>query len=118
MTAAAVGPTPIVSKKSQAYYAIAFSSMLAAVMQALDTTIANVALPHIQGSLAATQDQMSWVLTSYIVSSAIMIPLTGWLAGQYGRKLIFLISIVGFILSSILCGLSQTLPEMVIFRCL
>ncbi len=97
---------------------ITASVMLASVMQSLDTTIANVALPHIQGSLSATQDQMTWVLTSYIVASAIMIPLSGWLAGQFGRKRVFLISIALFTLASALCGMAQTLPELVAFRLL
>jgi DHA2 family multidrug resistance protein len=90
--------------------------MMASFMQVLDTTIANVALPHIQGSLSATQDQMAWVLTSYIVVSAIMTPLTGWLASRFGRRRVFLISIVLFTGASILCGISQTLPEMIIAR--
>ena len=81
--------------------------MLASVMQALDTTIANVALPHIQGSLSATQDQMAWVLTSYIVAAAIMTPLSGWLAGQFGRKRVFLFSVVGFTVASMLCAASR-----------
>ncbi|MGH8850096.1 MAG: MDR family MFS transporter [Casimicrobiaceae bacterium] len=97
---------------------ITASVMLASVMQSLDTTIANVALPHIQGSLSATQDQMTWVLTSYIVASAIMIPLSGWLAGQFGRKRVFLISIALLTLASALCGMAQTLPELVAFRLL
>jgi len=92
--------------------------MGASVMQALDTTIANVALPHIQGSLSATQEQMSWVLTSYIVATAIMTPLTGWLAGRFGRRRIFLFSVVGFTLASALCGLAQTLPQIVVARVL
>jgi len=90
--------------------------MLATIMQALDSTIANVALPHMQGTLSATQDQMSWVLTSYIVSAAIMIPLTGWLAGQFGRRKIFLISIAGFTVASALCGMASSLPQIVLFR--
>src|SRR5579862_5632721 len=90
--------------------------MMASFMQVLDTTIANVALPHIQGSLSATQDQMAWVLTSYIVVSAIMTPLTGWLASRFGRRRVFLISIVAFTGASILCGISQTLPEMIVAR--
>jgi DHA2 family multidrug resistance protein len=92
--------------------------MLASIMQALDNTIANVALPHIQGSVSATQDQISWVLTSYIIAAAIMTPLSGWLAGQIGRKRIFLISIVGFTITSMLCGMAQTLPQIVIGRLL
>ena len=90
--------------------------MLASIMQALDNTIANVALPRIQGSLSATQDQMTWVLTSYIIAAAIMTPLSGWLAGQIGRRRVFLISVVGFTVASALCGLAQTLPEIVLAR--
>ncbi|MGC1817300.1 MAG: DHA2 family efflux MFS transporter permease subunit [Casimicrobiaceae bacterium] len=95
---------------------ITASVMLASIMQALDNTIANVALPRIQGSLSATQDQMAWVLTSYIIAAAIMTPLSGWLAGQVGRKRVFLFSVVGFTVSSALCGLAQSLPEIVIAR--
>jgi DHA2 family multidrug resistance protein len=95
---------------------ITVSVMVASIMQALDTTIANVALPRIQGSLAATQDQITWVLTSYIIATAIMMPLSGWLAGQFGRKKVFLISIAVFTVASVLCGLAQTLPQMVLFR--
>src|ERR1700722_4066850 len=94
------------------------SVMLASIMQALDNTLANVALPRIQGSLSATQDQMSWVLTSYIIAAAIMTPLSGWLAGQVGRKKVFLFSIVGFTIASMLCGLAQSLPEIVLARLL
>ncbi len=94
------------------------SVMLASIMQALDNTIANVALPHIQGSLSATEDQMTWVLTSYIIAAAIMTPLSGWLAGRFGRKRIFLLSIVGFTLSSAFCGLAQSLSQMVMGRLL
>jgi DHA2 family multidrug resistance protein len=92
--------------------------MLASIMQALDTTIANVALPRIQGSLSATQDQMTWVLTSYIVAAAIMTPLSGWLAGQIGRRRVFLSSLLGFTIASAFCGLAQTLPQIVIARLL
>lgn len=97
---------------------ITLSVMLASIMQALDNTIANVALPRIQGSLSATQDQMAWVLTSYIIAAAIMTPLSGWLAGQVGRKRVFLFSVVGFTVASALCGLAQTLPEIVAARLL
>jgi DHA2 family multidrug resistance protein len=92
--------------------------MLASILQALDNTIANVALPRMQGSLSATQDQMTWVLTSYIVAAAIMTPLTGWLADQIGRKRLFLISIVCFTIASALCGLAQSLEQIVTFRLL
>ena len=95
---------------------ITLSVMLASIMQALDNTIANVALPRIQGTLSATQDQMSWVLTSYIVAAAIMTPLAGWLAGRFGRRKIFLYSILGFTVASALCGLAQSLPQIVLAR--
>ena len=92
--------------------------MLASILQALDNTIANVALPRMQGSLSATQDQMTWVLTSYIVAAAILTPLTGWLADRFGRKPLFLVSIIGFTLASALCGMAQTLDQIVLFRVL
>jgi MFS transporter, DHA2 family, multidrug resistance protein len=97
---------------------ITFSVMLATIMQSLDNTIANVALPHMQGSLSATQDQVIWVLTSYIVAAAISIPLTGWLATRFDRKKVFLISIAGFTVTSALCGMSLTLQQIVLFRLL
>src|SRR5277367_1357821 len=90
----------------------------ACVLQGIDTTIANVALPHIQGSMAAAQDQISWVLTSYIVASAITMPLTGWLAGRFGIKFIFLASVIGFTVASALCGAAESLPQLVVYRLL
>ena len=95
---------------------ITISVMLATVMQVIDTTIANVALPHMQGGLSTTQDQIAWVLTSYIVAAAIMTPMTGWLAGRLGRKRLFLLSVVGFTVASLLCGAAQTLAQIVVFR--
>jgi DHA2 family multidrug resistance protein len=92
--------------------------MLATIMQALDTTIANVALPYMQGSLSASLDQINWVLTSYIVAAAIMTPPTGWLAARFGRKRLFLFTVVGFTVASVLCGLAASLEQMVIFRLL
>jgi MFS transporter, DHA2 family, multidrug resistance protein len=97
---------------------ITVSVLLASIMQNLDTTIANVALPRIQGSVSATQDQIAWVLTSYIVAAAIMTPLSAWLAGQIGRKKVFLYSVAGFTLASMLCGLAQSLPQIVLARLL
>jgi DHA2 family multidrug resistance protein len=97
---------------------ITISIMLATVMNSLDTTIANVALPHMQGSVSASPEQITWVLTSYIVSAAIMTPLSGWLADRIGRKRMFLISIAGFTAASMLCGIATTLPEIVLFRVL
>jgi DHA2 family multidrug resistance protein len=90
----------------------------ACVMQGLDTTIVNVCLPHIQGSMSASQDQISWILTSYIVASAIMMPLTGWLAGQFGVKYIFLASVIGFTITSALCGAATSLNQLVLYRVL
>ena len=98
--------------------AITSAVMCATMMTTLDTTIANVALPHMMGSLSAAADQITWVLTSYIVASAIMIPASAWLVHRLGRKRIFLLSIAGFTLSSMLCGLAMNLPEIVIFRVL
>ncbi len=92
--------------------------MIAGVMNSLDTTIANVALPHIQGSVSASADQITWVLTSYIVASAIMTPMTGWLANRFGVKLVFMISVAGFTVASALCGLANNLAEIVGFRLL
>jgi DHA2 family multidrug resistance protein len=97
---------------------ITVSIMLATIMNALDTTIANVALPHIQGSVSASQEQIAWVLTSYIVAATIMTPLSGWLAGRIGRKHLFLISIAGFTAASALCGMANSLVEIVGFRLL
>jgi DHA2 family multidrug resistance protein len=99
-------------------WAITISIMLATVMNSLDTTIANVALPHIQGSVSASQDQITWVLTSYIVAATIMTPMTGWLSGRIGRKLLFLVSIAGFTFASALCGAAQSLAQIVGFRLL
>ncbi|MGA7263608.1 MAG: DHA2 family efflux MFS transporter permease subunit [Stellaceae bacterium] len=98
--------------------AITVSIMLATFMQGVDTTIANVALPHMQGSFSAAQDQISWVVTSYIVAAAIMTPLTGWLAGRFGIKWVFFISVAGFTVASVLCGVATSLAQMVIYRLL
>src|ERR1700704_2881317 len=95
-------------------WAITISIMLATIMNSLDTTIANVALPHIQGSVSASSEQITWVLTSYIISAAIMTPLSGWLADRIGRKRMFLISIAGFTVASMLCGIAHSLLEIVV----
>ena len=97
---------------------ITVSIMLATIMQALDTTIANVALPHMQGSLQASQDQITWVLTSYIVASAIALPLTGWMISQWGRRKVFIVSVIGFTVASGLCGLAGSLGGIVAARLL
>ncbi|HSD37231.1 MAG TPA: DHA2 family efflux MFS transporter permease subunit [Rhodocyclaceae bacterium] len=97
---------------------ITISIMLATIIQALDGTIANVALPHMQGSLSASQDQITWVLTSFIVAAAIATPLTGWLCDRFGQKNIFLAAVAGFTLASVLCGLSGSLAQIVAARLL
>ena len=93
-------------------------AMTATIMQALDTTIANVALPYMQGSLSASQDQINWVLTSYIVASAIMTAPIGWVADRFGRKKLFVVCAAGFTAASVLCGLAQNIEQMVLFRLL
>jgi DHA2 family multidrug resistance protein len=97
---------------------IVVCAMMATIMQALDTTIANVALPYMQGSLTATQDQINWVLTSYIVAAAIMTAPVGWLTARFGRKTIFVTCVLGFTAASMLCGIATSLNEMVMFRLL
>jgi DHA2 family multidrug resistance protein len=97
---------------------ITASIMLATFMQGVDTTIANVALPHMQGSMSAAQDQIAWVITSYIVAAAIMTPLTGWLANRFGVRYVFLISVAGFTLTSAMCGAANSLAELVAYRLL
>jgi MFS transporter, DHA2 family, multidrug resistance protein len=97
---------------------ITLSIMLATIMQTLDSTIANVALPHMQGTLSASQDQIAWVLTAYIVAAAIATPLTGWLCDRFGQKRIFLASISGFTVASAMCGMSNSLSQIVVARLL
>ncbi|MGD0641776.1 MAG: MFS transporter, partial [Roseiarcus sp.] len=92
--------------------------MMATIMQALDMTIANVALPYMQGSLSTTQDQVNWVLTSYIVAAAIMTSPLGWMASRFGRKKLFIVCAAGFTLASMLCGIAQSIEQMVAFRLL
>src|ERR1700677_1751408 len=98
--------------------AITVCVILATLMQALETTSANVALPYMQGSVSASQDEIAWVLTSYIVAAAIMPPPTGYLAGRFGIKRVFLVSIAGFTVASMLCGMAQSLVQIVLFRVL
>jgi MFS transporter, DHA2 family, multidrug resistance protein len=105
-------PAPKVANRG----AITACVILAVIMQALDTTIANVALPYIQGSVSASSDQINWVLTSYIVAAAIMTPPSGFLSAKFGRKRVLLTAIAGFVIASILCGLSQSLAQIVVFR--
>lgn len=113
MNAAATAPTEVPHKGL-----ITLSIMLATIMQVLDTTIANVALPTMTGDLGASQDTITWVLTSYIVASAIMTPATGWVSDRVGKREFFLISIFGFVITSMACGIAWSLPSMVMFRLL
>src|SRR5215467_6644376 len=91
-------------------------TMIATLMQALDNTIANVALPHMQGTLGASRDQITWVLTSYVIAAAILTAPVGWFAARFGRKQFFIFSVVGFTFTSMACGLAQSLPQEVVFR--
>src|SRR5947207_4774567 len=95
---------------------IAVSVMFATFMEVLDTTVVNVSLPHIAGSLSASIDEATWALTSYLVANAIILPMTGWLASMFGRKRLLMLSVVGFTMSSFLCGLAPTLATLIVFR--
>jgi MFS family permease len=97
---------------------IALVVAMAAFMEVLDTSIANVALPYIAGSLGATNDQSTWVLTSYLVSNAIVLPICGWFAGVLGRKRFFMICLMIFTVSSLLCGIAPSLGAIIVFRVL
>jgi DHA2 family multidrug resistance protein len=111
--------TPPAAPSATANRAIITACVMAAtVMQTLDTTIVNVALPYIQGSIAASPDQITWTLTSYIVAAAIMTPPIGWLSARFGRKNLFLVSLVGFTVASMLCGTAQSLTQIVLYRAL
>src|SRR5882724_5980901 len=94
------------------------SSMAGVLMQALDSTIANVALPYMQGSLSASRDQITWVLTSYIVAAAIFTAPVGWIASRFGKRNFFLVSLIGFTVTSMMCGAAQSLEQMILFRLL
>src|ERR1700720_820893 len=98
--------------------AITACIILAVIMQALDTTIANVALPYMQGSVSASADQINWVLTCYIVAAAIMTPPWAVLANRFGPKRLLIVAVFGFVLASVLCGLAQSLLQIVAFRLL
>lgn len=112
MSAAAV-PQRVVNP-----WLIAVSVMFATFMEVLDTTVVNVSLPHIAGSLSASIDEATWALTSYLVANAIILPMTGWLASMFGRKRLLMMSVVGFTASSFLCGLAPTLGTLILFRIL
>ena len=95
---------------------IAVAVMLSTFMEVLDTTVVNVSLPHIAGSLSATVDESTWALTSYLVANAIVLPITGWLANYFGRKRLLMMAVTGFTAASFLCGLAWNLPALVFFR--
>jgi DHA2 family multidrug resistance protein len=117
-TAAASPPPATLSLDRVEHVILTVAIMMAVLLQVLDTTIANVALPHMRASMSATQETINWVLTSYIVASAIAIPITGWLADRVGRKRLFVWSVIAFTVASVACAMAQNLTEMVIFRAL
>ncbi len=95
---------------------VSFSVVFATFMEVLDTTVVNVSLPHIGGSMSATVEEATWTLTSYLVANAIILPMTGWLANFFGRKRLLMLSVSGFVISSFLCGLAPSLTALIIFR--
>src|ERR1700694_5311232 len=97
---------------------IAISVMLSTFMEVLDTTVVNWSPPHIAGSLSASVDEATWALTSYLVANAIVLPITGWLANQFGRKRLLMMSVTGFTIASFFCGLAPSLFWLVFFRIL
>src|ERR1700746_660253 len=109
-------PAPVAAEAPSHKWIIAASVILCTILEVIDSSIVNVALPHMQGSFSATIDEVTWVVTTYLVAAGIMIPTTGWIAGQFGRKRYFLISIATFVISSAMCGAAQTLNQMVAFR--
>ena len=116
MTAAAAPPRPAVGRSTRRIVTIC--SMIATLMQALDNTIANVALPYMQGTFSTTPDQITWVLTAYVITAAILTAPIGWLSQRFGRRRFFTVSVAGFTAASMLCGMATTLEQMVLFRLL
>src|SRR5262245_51415563 len=116
MPTAAISPLSGAATSNRAMVTVC--AMAATLMQALDSTIANVALPYMQGSLSTTSDQITWVLTSYVVAAAIFTAPVGWLASHFGRKRLFLVCVTGFTIASALCGLATSLTQVVAFRLL
>ena len=115
----AKGTQAQVSRRSASHkWLVALAVMLGATLEVLDTSIVNVSMPHMQGSFSASRDEITWVLTSYLVANGIMIPLTGWIAARFGRKRYFMFSVVVFVAASALCGAAGSLIQMVVFRLL
>ena len=105
-----------VSEQGARLILITLGIMLATLMQTLDTTIVNVALPTIQGNLGATQDEGAWVVTGYIISAVIVIPLTPWLQARFGRRQYYTIAIIGFTIASVLCGFADSITQLIVYR--
>src|SRR5579884_4286629 len=116
MATEAVGAPATVAAPDVNPWIIAISVMLSTFMEVLDTTVVNVSLPHIAGNLSASTDEATWVLTSYIVANAIILPITGWLSNYFGRKRLLMTVVTGFTVSSVLCGLAPNLPALIFFR--
>src|SRR6266571_536792 len=97
---------------------ITIAVMLATFMEVLDTTVVNVSIPHISGNLSATYEEGTWVVTSYLVANAIVLPMAGWLATYFGRRRMLLTCVAGFSIASLLCGMATSLPHLIVFRVL
>ncbi len=110
--------SPVPASTGPQKWLVAIAVMLGATLEVLDTSIVNVALPHMQGSFSASTDEVTWILTSYLVANGIMIPLTGWISARFGRKRYLLLSVAAFVLASGLCGAATSLPQMIVFRLL
>jgi DHA2 family multidrug resistance protein len=117
-TAPPAPPADVAQLPTKNHALLIVGVMTATLLQVLDVTIANVAIPHMQSALSASPDTISWVLTSYIIASAVAMPITGWLADKVGSRRLFIISVTLFVLASMLCGMAQNLSQMVIFRAL
>lgn len=110
------GASQVATRPAANPWMVAVSVMIATFMVVLDSSIANVALPHIAGSLSASTDESTWVLTSYLVSNGIMLPASGWIARRIGRKRLLMISILAFTGASMLCGMALTMPMLIVAR--
>src|SRR5579864_5190354 len=117
MEATIAGSMPQVKPAANPWL-IAFVVMLATFMEVLDTSVANVSLPHIAGSLASTADESAWVLTAYLVANAIVLPLSGWFSSLFGRKRFYMSCVLLFTVSSAMCGLAPSLGVLILFRIL